>query len=270
MPPFLRVVVRYAALPVALLLAALILRAQDPEAPSKLQLGERLFLLNCAQCHGPEGDAIPGTDIGHGKFRRASSDADLVSIIKNGIPGTAMPPHTFTGFAPGVASSESQVNAIVAYLHYLAESAVDESGVKGNKARGKVTFEGKGECLNCHSVRGRGSHSGPDLSDIGASRRPSDLQRSILDPNAEILPQNRSFRVVTRAGSTYSGRLLNQDTFSVQLMDKEKVMSFWKSDLKNYEFVDGSPMPSYKGMLTAQEVSDIVAYLASLKGTGKP
>src|SRR5688572_19081216 len=88
-----------------LLLAALAsasLAAQDPEAPTTLQLGQRLFFQHCAGCHGPEGDAIPGTDLGHGKFRRAANDADLAKIIVQGIPGTGMPPHNFTGFAPGV------------------------------------------------------------------------------------------------------------------------------------------------------------------------
>jgi hypothetical protein len=98
-------------------------------------------------------------------------------------------------------------------------------------------------------------------------RRTADLQRSLVDPDAEVLAQNRYFRVVTKAGVTVTGRLLNEDTFSVQLLDStEHLRSFKKADLKEYSFLEKSTMPSYKDRLTAQELSDVVGYLTSLKG----
>src|SRR5580698_646442 len=91
--------------------------------------------------------------------------------------------------------------------------------------------------MACHAVRGNGSHLGPDLSDIGAARRPGELLRSVQDPAAEVLPQNRSARAVPRSGTAITGRLLNQDAFSVQLIDaKEQVHSFWRADLRNSRF----------------------------------
>ena len=81
---------------------------------------------------------------------------------------------------------------------------------------------------------------------------------------------NRFFRVVTADGATVTGRLLNQDTFSVQLMDsKEKLLSFSKADLKEFGFSNKSPMPSYKDKLSSAELADLVAYLRSLKGIEK-
>src|ERR1700688_3245394 len=91
----------------ALLLAAGGLLAQRSYTPGDVEDGQRLFLTNCSACHGPEGDAVPGVDLGHGKFRRASSDEDLMKIIQNGITGTAMPPSTYNDF---------QAETIVAYL----------------------------------------------------------------------------------------------------------------------------------------------------------
>jgi putative heme-binding domain-containing protein len=135
----------------------------------------------------------------------------------------------------------------------------------GDAANGKAIFEGKGQCANCHRIHGNGSRYGPDLSEIGA-RRPDQLQASILDPDAEILPANRTYRVVERNGAVTVGRLLNLDTFTVQLMDeKERLLSFEKSNLREYGFVEKSPMPSYKVKLTEQEVADLVNYLYSLK-----
>src|SRR5437660_10793463 len=60
--------------------------------PFQLDRGEQLFLSNCAQCHGPDGDSIPGINLGSGQFRNATTDQDLINIIRKGIPGTPMPP----------------------------------------------------------------------------------------------------------------------------------------------------------------------------------
>ena len=93
------------------------------------------------------------------------------------------------------------------------------------------------------------------------------VEKSILEPDAEILPQNRFYRVVTKDGQTVTGRLLNRDTFTVQLLDsKERIRSFVLADLRDDGFVDKSPMPSYANKLTSQEVADVVAYLGTLKG----
>jgi len=39
--------------------------------------------------------------------------------------------------------------------------------------------------------------------------------------------------------------------------------------LKEYTFIDKSPMPSYQGKLSPKELADLVSYLASLKGVDK-
>jgi hypothetical protein len=97
-------------------------------------------------------------------------------------------------------------------------------------------------------------------------RTPEELQRSILEPDAEILPPNRSYRVVTPEGATVIGRLLNHDTFRVQLIDsKGRLLSFVKASLREHGFLTKSPMPSYRGKLTADELTDLVSYLATVK-----
>jgi putative heme-binding domain-containing protein len=232
--------------------------AQHGYTPADVEEGEALFNANCSICHGTEGDAVPGVDLGHGRFRRATSDEELVQIIRNGIPGTAMPSGNFR---------DHQLTTIVAYLRSIAESAGATVSNSGDAARGKMIFEGKGGCLKCHRVRGNGSFLGPELTAIGINRRSAQLERSILEPDAEILPQNRSFRVVTRDGMTVTGLLLNQDMLTIQLLDStEHLRSFSKTNLKGFAFIDKSPMPSYQGRLSPQDVGDVVSYLATLKG----
>jgi putative heme-binding domain-containing protein len=135
----------------------------------------------------------------------------------------------------------------------------------GDAANGKLIFEGKGNCTGCHRIKGNGSRFGPDLSEAGA-RNAAQLETSIIDPDAEIAPANRMYRVVLKNGATTVGRLLNEDTFSVQVIDKaERLLSFQKADLKEYAFETKSPMPSFKDKLSAQELADVLAYLGSLK-----
>jgi quinoprotein glucose dehydrogenase len=137
----------------------------------------------------------------------------------------------------------------------------------GDTARGRALVEGKSQCLTCHSIGVNGLHVGPALSDIGAVRRGADLMRSLVDPSAEVRAENRSIRLVMRDGRTLNGRFLNQDTFSIQFIDAtDKMLSIDKSTVRESTLLTTSPMPSFKDKLSAQELADVVSYLASLKG----
>src|SRR5690606_17593958 len=139
----------------------------------------------------------------------------------------------------------------------------EEPRLAGDAARGKALFEGKGKCTDCHRIDGSGSRIGPDLSRIGRFRRAGDLMTSLLDPASDVLPHNRFYRVVTSSGEEVTGRLLNHDSFAVQLLDlDERLRSFRKDDLLEQSFVD-TLMPSYRDKLSEQEIADLVAYLAS-------
>jgi len=91
--------------------------------------------------------------------------------------------------------------------------------------------------------------------------------RSLVDPSGEIRPENRSIRLALKDGRTLNGRFLNQDTFSIQLIDaSDKLLSIDKSTVRESTILSTSPMPSFKDKLSQQELTDVVAYLSSLKG----
>jgi putative heme-binding domain-containing protein len=238
-------------------LLAGVLSAQQGYSPADVQAGKRLYGVNCSACHGPNGDFVSGVDLGHGTFRRASTDNELVAIMVQGIMATPMPPANL---------SDEQAHQIVAYLRSMAAATDTSSASKADLAHGKSLFENKG-CTNCHRVHDHGSRVGPDLTSIGARRKRADIESSILNPDAEVLAENRYVRVVTRDGVTITGRILNEDTFSLQLIDsKEKLVSLQKADLSKFEFLKNSAMPSYRDKLSGDELSDLVGYLVSLKG----
>jgi putative heme-binding domain-containing protein len=245
---------------------------QQHDGAPDAEEGGRVFQNICANCHGPDGDQVAGIHLTRGQFRKPLTDDELEKIIRNGIPGTPM---------PGSNMSEDQAERIVAYLRsnmsedqaerivaYLRSTAAvaRATSVAGDPARGRALFEGKGGCLKCHRVDGVGSRLGPDLSDVGRFRRSTDLERSLTIPDDEILGQNRFYRVVDKEGRTITGRLLNLDTFTVQMLDSnEQLRSFIKSDVREHGFIDKSPMPSYKDTLTPVERADIVTFLSSLR-----
>jgi putative heme-binding domain-containing protein len=225
--------------------------------PADIENGGLLYQANCTACHGPDGDGVPSINLGSGKFRRGTTDDEIVKIILGGIPGTAMPPSSF---------SEGQAGTIVAYLRSLASSPT-AGMLKGDAARGQALFTGKGQCQNCHSVAGVGSRGGPSLSEVGASRRAVELQRAIVDPSADIRSDHRPVRLVMRDGTAMNGRLLNQDTFTIQLLDSSaRLRLVDKSAVREFTILKESPMPSYKDTLNAQEIADLVTYLTTLKG----
>jgi len=228
-------------------------QAGGPPPPN----GEQLYKQNCIECHGPEGNEVPDVDLGRGRFRRATTDPELIGIVLRGIPNTAMPPNNF---------SEAQASAIVQYLRARASRAAASAG---NAANGRALFTGKGTCTTCHRVNGSGARTGPDLSDVGRLRNSTDIERAMLEPDFAVLPSNRFVRIVTRDGTTITGRMLNQDMFTVQLIDsKEQLRSLMRADLKEFTFLERSPMPSYRGKLSASEIADLVSYLVSLQGGG--
>lgn len=220
--------------------------------------GRKLWSANCAICHGPEGKGGRGPDLTTGKFRHGGTDDDLYRAMRNGIPGTEMP-----GFPlSGVESMQ-----LLAYVRALGRAAMPPPA-GGDAGRGRALFAGVGQCTRCHRVGGTGSRSGPDLSDVGARMPPADLLAVLLRPDERVVPEEWYVRAVTRDGRTITGRRLNEDTYSVQLINgRDQLVSLVKTDLKEYALITKSPMPSYEKELTRQQLGDLVAYLASLKGT---
>jgi putative heme-binding domain-containing protein len=240
-----------------LMIAGALAAAQHLTRPPDIDEGARIYRSNCALCHGLDGTRVSGVNLGSGQFRRASSDDDLIGIIRAGIPGTAMPSNTF---------SDGDAGNLVAYLRAMSSrSGSLPMSASADVKRGQFLVEGKGECLTCHTIGSVGKKSAPDLTGIGRLRKADEIVLSLVEPDAEVLYSYRTFRGTTRSGSTITGRVLNEDVFTIQIVDGGgQLISLTKADLRQYEFVKQSPMPSYKNRFTPDELADVVAYLASL------
>ena len=222
-----------------------------------IQAGSRLYATQCQQCHGQMGDQVAGVNLRRGQFRRVASDDDIKRIVTNGVTESGMPPFKF---------QPAELNALVAFIR----AGFDPEGTAvrvGDAARGQAVFEGKGQCATCHRVNGKGPRVAPDLSDIGSARQPAALHRALLEPTKGMWPINRPVRILTADGRTIRGRRLNEDTFTIQVIDEqERLVSVDKAQIKEYERAATSPMPSVAGKLSGDEIADLIAYLLSLKG----
>jgi len=228
-----------------------IARAEDDDSA-----GERLFRLHCSECHGLDGQGGRGPDLTRGLYRHGSTDQALYQTISQGVTGTPM---------PATSLSDRQLFQIVKYVRGLASSAREV--VSGDAAAGGRLFAGKGGCPKCHMVRGEGGRLGPDLTYIGSLRAPANLRASILRPVEEIDPAYWAVEAVDKDGKIYSGIRLNEDSYSIQLLDvDENLYSLTKKDLQTLT-VDKkkSRMPAYAGVFTARELDDLVAYLYTLQ-----
>jgi putative heme-binding domain-containing protein len=220
-----------------------------------IEAGSRVYTQQCALCHGPQGDTVDGINLRRGQFRNVRSDDDLRQVITSGAAEGRMPAFDLR---------QDELDGVIAYIR----AGFDPEGVAvkiGDPANGEVLFRGKGGCADCHRIGNSGPRTAPDLTDIGAIRTPSALQRSLVEPATALLPINRAVRIITRDEEVVTGRRVNEDTYTVQLIDsQQRLRSLVKADLVRYEL---SATPTHEPTtLSSDEVADLVGYLLTLRG----
>ena len=76
----------------------------------------------------------------------------------------------------------------------------------------------------------------------------------------------RTLHVVTADGTKLSGVVLNQDQFTLQMLDtREQVHLFEKDKLRSFETRRESAMPAYEQKtLSDKDLQDVIAYLQTV------
>lgn len=221
----------------------------------------KLFAGTCASCHGLDGRGSErAPDIAQRQEVQRLSDAQLMRAVQEGVPGTGMPAfHSL---------SISQVKGLVAYLRTLQGSKTMPR-LPGDPERGRQAFIRTG-CSECHMVAGSGGFLAADLSNYGRTHSEDEIRSAITRPNQGM--EARSVLVKTRDGQTYSGRIRNEDNFSLQLQSRDGTFYFLtKSDLDAIEYSSQSIMPSdYGTRLSSKEVHDIISYLIKSANDSRP
>lgn len=135
----------------------------------------------------------------------------------------------------------------------------------GDVGEGRKLFFGKALCSTCHSVVGQGGDFGPDLTNIGEIRSKHDLLEAILYPGASFAREYETTKVVTEKG-TFTGIIKEQLPETLVVETSPGVLArIARNEITSIENQDVSLMPpGLQKLLTTQEMSDLMAYLASL------
>jgi cytochrome c oxidase cbb3-type subunit III len=260
--------------------ALVLARAQDKNPlvndPSAAKLGEFEFRANCAFCHGLGGrGGGRGPDLTRARKKHGNSDADLFRTINEGVPGTAMPPNGAT--QQGVGMTEEEIWQVISYIRSVQVNSSAQP--TGNAARGKELFNGSTACASCHMIEGKGGRLGPDLTATSTARSVEYIVDSVRNPSRrlaqgiteamkEFSQEYETVNVVDGRGQKFQGVVLNEDNFTLQMIDtREQLHLFEKDKLRSVDKSRESLMPKYdEKMLPEKDLQDIVAYLLSVGG----
>ncbi len=246
-------------IPLLILIPTEVISAQQSTSAQ----GEELFTSYCARCHGVGGTGGEGPSLQGRQFVRAKEESDLVRLVLTGISGTVMS-------RTWIALDEAR--QIASYVWALAR--VDDQPVEGNPSSGSEIFSSIGGCANCHIINGQGVGIGPDLSNVGARRGVPFLRESVVAPGTSIPRGERgshsnflAVRVEMSDGRKLRGMRINEDAFILNLRDTEGryyMLQKDKIDKLTREFGE-SIMPGYGSTLNSEQITDLVAYMTTLR-----
>ena len=224
-------------------------------SPADVEAGKQTFHSHCSPCHGYNAEGAIGPNLAAGRFYHGSTDRDLYRNISQGIAGTEM---------PGIFYNGDRVWQLVAFIRSLHQP---DERPPGDPSRGQTIYASSG-CASCHRINGQGGSLGPDLSGIGAARAVAYLRESIASPDASV---DRRYWIASfqdSAGRKMSGFVLNEDTYTLQIMDlKSQLHSYDKASIRGLTIEKRSAMPSYHDRLSNDQLTDLVAYLWTLRPT---
>jgi putative heme-binding domain-containing protein len=144
----------------------------------------------------------------------------------------------------------------------------------GDPARGRQLLlnESLTKCIVCHKVQGQGGDVGPDLSQIGGKFGRPHLIESLLHPSQQILEGYRITLIRTVDGRIQTGIVKEQSAEQLTMLDaRGNKTIIATADIDERHESPISLMPQgLTSVLTAEQFTDLVAYLETLRSAGKP
>ena len=141
--------------------------------------------------------------------------------------------------------------------------------LEADAERGKQVFfnESAAACQKCHQINKRGETLGPDLSQIGKKYRRDALLRHILDPSLFMEPKFVPYLLESKDGRVLTGLLVEKTDRKVVLKNAQnKLLEVPAKEVELLVTQQKSLMPDLLLRdLTAQQVADLLEYLASQK-----
>lgn len=199
-------------------------------------------------------------------------------------------------YAPPISLSLDEIKAVITYLqsqggdvdvealnnpsevaqqYYNRIAAASAAGGGDPGAGEEVFFEGAG-CADCHTLKGRGTPLGPDLSSIGLKGVKA-ISEAILQPAASFTPGYETYTVIGKDGKEMfdedgrkiSGVKVSDDANEVEIaLGPEDTVVVPKSEIKELvQDENKSVMPEeLVEALTVKDYQDVLAFMLLQKG----
>lgn len=184
---------------------------------------------------------------------RTRTAAQIKTIITQGLTTSGMPAFKLPA---------AEVEALTAYVRSLNLTAA-ESKLPGSVDAGRDFFFGKGQCANCHMVRGLGKAVGPDLSGVARELTVGEIRQVLREPASRVTPGYELVTVKGRDGKSTQGFKRSQTNFDLTLQTLDgKFAHFSQAEIAAIVPAKQPFMPALKA--SAEETRDLLAYLGSL------
>ena len=224
--------------------------------PRAARVGGTIFRAQCATCHGADAkgiDSINAPDLTLVYAGSGASDESVFGKIRNGVPGSIMPAHTFP---------DTEIWMLVSYLRSIGVSGIS-SVIDGNPESGVTLFSDN--CAACHRKGNEGGALGPNLSRITEVRSLEAITTSIRKPSSSISRGYKPVSITTADNEQIQGVIKREDAFSIQIMDTNQFLrAFSKMSLEAIEYKEQSWMPVFsESVLSDTELRDIISFLQS-------
>ena len=235
--------------------------AQDSEVSNPfagqtaaIEAGQKRFREGCAACHGANAEGGRGPNLAENQDLKRKTDEQLFKTIRYGIPKAGMPASSLP---------DTAVWELASFVRSLSAAAYELS-LPGSVETGRALYWGKGGCGSCHTIRGQGGVTGPDLTNIGATRTAKQLTESVLHPDQHPVEGFRGVTVILKDGQRIEGVAKNHSNYSTQVLDKAgNLHLLQQSEIQQLEFHLQSLMPNNYGQTFNQsELQDLLAFLS--------
>ena len=138
----------------------------------------------------------------------------------------------------------------------------------GNASRGAELFKSpRALCTTCHAVAQAGGVLGPDLTKVGAIRTATDLLEAIIFPSISYVRSYEPVLIRLRSGEQHYGIIRDETPDSLRLasgpttetkVPRSEVIAITEGSMSLMP-------PGFDGLLSPEELADLVAYLLTLR-----
>ena len=161
------------------------------------------------------------------------------------------------------------------YQVFLTKSGLKKTNIseatmamkKANIKHGEEIFFGRGTCLACHQVKGKGVALGPDLNGISKRRGTEYIIRSILLPDEYIVEGFQQTSLELKNGQKLFGMIQEEtnQTLKIYLLTGEKISVNTNEIIKRDDAKNSSMPSSFAHTMSAQDIADVTAWIMQLQ-----